>query len=81
MSSGDRAWQMPIWDDYRSQLATNFADISNLGGPAAGAITAALFLSHFAKKYQWAHLDIAGTAFAEEAKPWQPKSSFARSVK
>ena len=62
MSSGDRAWQMPIWDDYRSQLATNFADISNLGGPAAGAITAALFLSHFAKKYQWAHLDIAGTA-------------------
>jgi leucyl aminopeptidase len=62
MSSGDRAWQMPIWDDYQAQLKTNFADISNLGGPAAGSITAALFLSHFAKKYKWAHLDIAGTS-------------------
>jgi len=62
MRSGDRAWQMPIWDDYQSQLKTNFADISNLGGPAAGAVTAALFLSHFAQKYKWAHLDIAGTS-------------------
>jgi leucyl aminopeptidase len=61
-TSGDRAWQMPLWDDYQPQLKTNFADMSNLGGPAAGSITAALFLSHFAKKYKWAHLDIAGTA-------------------
>ncbi|MFN9211114.1 MAG: leucyl aminopeptidase [Betaproteobacteria bacterium] len=60
--SGDRAWQMPLWDDYQPQLKSNFADMSNLGGPAAGSITAALFLSHFAKKYKWAHLDIAGTA-------------------
>jgi leucyl aminopeptidase len=61
-TSGDRAWQMPLWDDYQPQLKSNFADMSNLGGPAAGSVTAALFLSHFAKKYKWAHLDIAGTA-------------------
>lgn len=60
--SGDRAWQMPLWDDYQPQLKSNFADMSNLGGPAAGSVTAALFLSHFAKKYKWAHLDVAGTA-------------------
>ena len=62
MASGDRAWQMPLWDDYMGQLKTNFADISNLGGPAAGSITGALFLSRFATKYKWAHLDIAGTS-------------------
>jgi leucyl aminopeptidase len=61
-TSGDRAWQMPLWDDYQPLLKTNFADMSNLGGPAAGSITAALFLSHFAKKFKWAHLDVAGTA-------------------
>jgi leucyl aminopeptidase len=60
-TTGDRAWQMPLWDDYMSQLRTNFADISNLGGPAAGAVTAALFLSRFAGAYPWAHIDIAGT--------------------
>jgi leucyl aminopeptidase len=61
-ASGDRAWQMPLWDDYQGQLKSNFADMSNLGGPPAGSVTAALFLSHFAKKYKWAHLDIAGTS-------------------
>jgi leucyl aminopeptidase len=60
--SGDRAWQMPLWDDYMGQLKSNFADMSNLGGPAAGSVTAALFLSRFARAYRWAHLDIAGTA-------------------
>ena len=62
MTAGDRAWQMPLWDDYMVQLKTNFADMSNLGGPAAGSITGALFLSKFATKYKWAHLDIAGTS-------------------
>jgi leucyl aminopeptidase len=61
-ASGDRAWQMPMWDDYQGQLKSNFADMSNLGGPPAGSVTAALFLSHFTKKYKWAHLDIAGTS-------------------
>lgn len=61
--SHDRAWQMPLWDDYQSQLDSNFADIANIGGRAGGSITAACFLSRFAKKYDWAHLDIAGTAW------------------
>ncbi|QTH72479.1 leucyl aminopeptidase [Pseudoalteromonas xiamenensis] len=61
--SGDRAWQLPLWDDYQEQLESPFADFSNLGGRAAGTITAACFLSKFTKKYNWAHLDIAGTAW------------------
>ena len=63
ITSHDRAWHMPLWDDYQKQLATNFADVSNLGGPGGGSITAACFLSRFAKKYKWAHLDVAGTAW------------------
>ena len=59
----DRAWHMPMWDDYQGQLDSNFADMANIGGRAAGSITAACFLSRFAKKYDWAHLDIAGTAW------------------
>jgi len=61
--SHDRAWRMPLWDDYQSQLDSNFADIANIGGRAGGSITAACFLSRFTKKYDWAHLDIAGTAW------------------
>jgi leucyl aminopeptidase len=60
--TGDRAWRMPLWDEYQEQLKSNFADMSNLGGRPAGSITAAIFLSKFAKAYHWAHLDIAGTA-------------------
>jgi leucyl aminopeptidase len=59
----DRAWQMPLWDDYQELLQSNFADIANIGGRAAGTITAACFLSRFTKKYEWAHLDVAGTAY------------------
>ncbi len=62
-ASFDRAWPMPLWDDYQEQLKSNFADIANIGGRAGGSITAACFLSKFAKKYDWAHLDIAGTAW------------------
>lgn len=62
-TSGDRAWHMPLWDDYQSQLDSNFADIANIGGRDGGAITAACFLSRFTKKMKWAHLDIAGTAW------------------
>lgn len=61
--ANDRAWRMPLWDDYQEQLKSNFADMANIGGPPAGSITAACFLSRFAKKYDWAHLDIAGTAW------------------
>ncbi len=59
----DRAWHMPMYDDYQSQLDSNFADMANIGGRPAGSITAACFLSRFAKKYDWAHVDIAGTAW------------------
>ena len=62
-SSTDRAWQMPLWDDYQSQLDSNFADMANLGGPEGGSITAACFLSRFTQKYAWSHLDIAGSAW------------------
>ena len=61
--SGDRAWRMPLWDDYQEMLESPFADFTNLGGRPAGSITAACFLSRFTKKYNWAHLDVAGTAW------------------
>eukprot|EP00163_Fabomonas_tropica_P033874 TRINITY_DN915_c1_g3_i1.p1 TRINITY_DN915_c1_g3~~TRINITY_DN915_c1_g3_i1.p1 ORF type:complete len:498 (+),score=93.01 TRINITY_DN915_c1_g3_i1:901-2394(+) len=61
--TGDRAWRLPLWDEYQSQLDSNFADMQNIGGRPAGTITAACFLSRFAKDYPWAHLDIAGTAW------------------
>jgi len=59
----DRAWRMPLWDDYQEQLKSNFADFANIGGRPAGAVTAACFLARFTKKFKWAHLDIAGTAW------------------
>lgn len=59
----DTAWRMPIEEAYQEQLKSNFADIANIGGPPAGSVTAACFLSRFAKAYRWAHLDIAGTAW------------------
>jgi leucyl aminopeptidase len=63
-ASGDRAWQLPLWDDYQEMLKSNFADIPNISGSrAAGTITGACFLARFTKKYRWAHLDIAGTAW------------------
>lgn len=59
----DRAWQLPLWDEYQDQLKSNFADMANVGGRPAGTITAACFLARFTKKFRWAHLDIAGTAW------------------
>ena len=63
----DRAWQMPLWDEYQDLLKSNFADMANIGGRAGGAVSAACFLSRFAKKFDWAHLDIAGTAWKSGA--------------
>jgi len=64
----DRAWRLPLWDDYQSQLETGYADIANIGGKYAGAITAGCFLARFTEGYRWAHLDIAGTAWEEGRK-------------
>ncbi len=61
----DRAWQLPLWEDYQDGLASNFADFANIAGRAGGSITAACFLSRFTRKYDWAHLDIAGTAWKD----------------
>ncbi len=65
--ASDRAWRLPITDEYQEQLKSPFADMANIGGKAAGTITAACFLSRFAKRYNWAHLDIAGTAWRSGA--------------
>jgi leucyl aminopeptidase len=71
--AGDRVWPMPLFDDYREQLKSEIADFTNTGGRPAGSITAALFLKEFTGGRPWAHLDIAGTAWAEEARPYLPK--------
>ena len=65
--SGDKTWRMPLWDDYQDLLKSNFADMANIGGRPGGSITAACFLARFAKDYNWAHLDIAGTAWKSGA--------------
>ncbi|WP_338848398.1 leucyl aminopeptidase [Massilia sp. W12] len=66
--SGDVAWRMPVFDIYQDQLKSNFADIPNMGTPGAGSIIAACFLERFTRKYTWAHLDIAGTAWRSSPK-------------
>ncbi|MDZ7842807.1 MAG: leucyl aminopeptidase [Gammaproteobacteria bacterium] len=64
----DRVWQLPLWEDYQSSLDSNFADMANVGGRSAGAITAGSFLSRFTRSFKWAHLDIAGTAWMSGGK-------------
>jgi len=61
--TGDRAWRLPLWEDYQRQLDSPFADMANVGGRSAGTVTAACFLARFTRKYRWAHLDVAGTAW------------------
>ena len=73
--AGDRVWPLPLFDDYRDQLKSETADLINSAGRAAGAITAAWFLREFVDDRPWAHLDIAGTAWAEERKAYQPKGA------
>jgi leucyl aminopeptidase len=73
--AGDRSWPMPVYDDYKEQLKSEIADFTNTGGRAGGAITGALFIEEFRGDLPWTHIDIAGTAWAEEAKPYQPKGA------
>ena len=70
---GERSWPLPVFDDYGELLKSEIADTSNSGGRYAGAITAALFIGEFAEGLPWAHLDIAGTAWNDESKPYLPK--------
>jgi len=74
--SGERPWRLPLWREYRKQLDSDIADIKNTGGRPGSAITAGWFLSEFVEDgVEWAHLDIAGTAWAEDARGWQPKGA------
>ena len=71
--AGDRSWPMPVFDEYRDQLKSDIADMMNTGGRPAGSITAAMFLKEFSGGLPWVHMDIAGTAWAEETRPYLPK--------
>ncbi|MGH9372243.1 MAG: leucyl aminopeptidase, partial [Vicinamibacterales bacterium] len=75
LRAGDRCWPLPLYEEYREQLKSEIADLANVGGRPAGACTAAIFLKEFAGETPWAHLDIAGTAWVDEAKPWLPKGA------
>jgi len=72
-ASGERLWQLPLWDDYDPLIKSDVADVKNTGGRAAGTITAAAFLKKFASDFHWAHLDIAGTAWRDQNQPYIPK--------
>jgi len=72
-SEGERMWPMPLEDDYKDYLKSAFADLANVGGRWGGAITAAMFLKEFAEETPWVHLDIAGTAWLDDAKPAMAK--------
>jgi leucyl aminopeptidase len=73
--SGERLWELPLWDEYGELMKSDIADLKNAGGPAAGTISAAWFLKQFAGKSRWAHLDIAGTAWEEKGRPYLPKGA------
>jgi leucyl aminopeptidase len=79
--AGERVWPMPLFEEYADQLRSEIADMVNSGGRPAGACTAAMLLKEFAGGLPWAHLDIAGTAWADEAKPYQPKGATGQAVR
>jgi leucyl aminopeptidase len=74
-ASGERVWRLPLWREYRKQLDSDIADIKNVGGRPASTITAGLFLKEFVGDFPWAHLDIAGTAWTDEQRPYNPKGA------
>ena len=79
--AGDRCWPLPLYDEYFDQIRSEIADMMNSGGRAGGACTAAVFLKEFAGDLPWAHMDIAGTAWADESKPYQPKGPIGIAVR
>ncbi|HTG82277.1 MAG TPA: leucyl aminopeptidase, partial [Geobacteraceae bacterium] len=74
-ASGERLWELPVWDEYGELMRSDIADLKNAGGPTAGTISAGWFLKQFAGKAKWAHLDIAGTAWEEKGRPYLPKGA------
>jgi leucyl aminopeptidase len=79
--SGERVWRLPLWPEYGKQLESDIADIKNSGGREASPITAGYFLKEFVENVPWAHLDIAGTAWADEARAHQPKGATGAGVR
>lgn len=73
--SWERVWELPLWEEYQEQIKSDIADIKNVGGPYAGAITAACFLSKFTEKYPWVHLDIAGTSWCDKNSAYTQKGA------
>lgn len=74
-ATGERVWELPLWEEYGELMKSDIADIKNAGGPHAGAISAGWFLKQFAAEVPWAHLDIAGTAWEEKGRPYVPKGA------
>ncbi|HMD48568.1 MAG TPA: leucyl aminopeptidase [Bryobacteraceae bacterium] len=74
-AEGEKIWQLPLDDEYKEQLKSSFADLPNIGGRPAGSITAAMFLRDFVGETPWIHLDIAGTAWLDDAKPYLAKGA------
>jgi leucyl aminopeptidase len=72
---GERVWELPLWEEYQEQIKSDVADMKNVGGRGAGAITAAAFLQKFVDDYPWAHLDIAGTSWNDDPRPYSPKGA------
>jgi leucyl aminopeptidase len=79
--TGDRVWRLPAWDEYKEQIRSEWADMKNSGGRWGGAVTAAVFLKEFVDCPSWAHLDIAGTAYAESETPREARGSTAAGVR
>jgi leucyl aminopeptidase len=75
VATNEKVWQLPLWDEYRELLKSDIADMKNVGGRSAGTITAGYFLKEFVGKTPWAHLDIAGTAWTKQSKPYMPKGA------
>ncbi len=71
--AGERVWRLPAWDEYAEQIKSEIADVKNTGGRPGGTITGGLFLTYFIDDKPWVHLDIAGTAWVDDAKPFLAK--------
>jgi leucyl aminopeptidase len=74
-TTGERLWELPLWDEYGELLKSDIADMKNSGGSHAGTISAAWFLQRHVGKTKWAHIDIAGTAWEEKGRPYNPKGA------
>jgi leucyl aminopeptidase len=74
-ATGERVWELPLWEEYQELIKSDVADYKNTGGRSAGTITAAVFLSKFVGEYPWVHLDIAGPAWQSKDSPYIPKGA------